>query len=139
VSALPAVAGIAVAVAVAIFARFVGFDRERVFYPVVLVVIASYYELFAIIGGGQALVSETIGFVLFAAAATIGFRTSLWIVVGALAAHGVFDFVHPNLVDNAGVPTWWPSWCLAYDLAAAACLAALIRTGAISARAIHSA
>ena len=136
---MAAFAGVAIAVAVAIFARSVGFDRDRVFYPVILVVIASYYELFAIMGGGQALVAETIGFVLFTAAATLGFRTSLWIVVGALAAHGVFDFVHARLIDNQGVPNWWPAWCLAYDLAAASCLSALISTGAISDGATHSA
>ena len=32
---------------VALFARFVGFDRDRAFYPTVLMVIASYYVLFA--------------------------------------------------------------------------------------------
>ena len=124
---LPALAGIAVALAVALFARVVGFDRDRSFYPVVMVVIASYYVLFAIIGGGAALIPETILFLLFAAAAAIGFRTSLWVVVAALAGHGVMDWIHHDLVENPGVPAWWPSWCLAYDVAAAACLAALLR------------
>ena len=134
-SALPALVGVALAVAVAIFARIVGFDRERTFYPVILVVIASYYDLFAIMGGGRGLVAETVGFAVFAAAAAIGFRTNLWIVVAALAGHGVFDFFHHDLVANPGVPAWWPSWCLAYDVAAAACLAALILKGGLSARA----
>jgi hypothetical protein len=137
---LPALVGVVLAVAVALFARIVGFDRERAFYPVVLVVIASYYDLFAVMGGGGAdLVPETIGFILFAAAAAVGFRTSLWVVVAALAAHGVFDFFHHALVDNPGVPTWWPNWCLAYDVAAAACLATLILKGPITARAARSA
>ena len=138
-SALPALAGIAVALGVAIFARIVGFDRERVFYPVVLVVVGSYYDLFAIMAGGQPLIAETVAFAVFAAAAAIGFRTSLWIVAAGLALHGVFDFFHPAMVDNPGVPDWWPSWCLAYDVAAAACLAALIQLGGISARATRSA
>ncbi|MEO8548045.1 MAG: hypothetical protein ABI422_06730 [Sphingomicrobium sp.] len=137
---LPALVGVGLALAVALFARIVGFDRDRAFYPVVLVVVASYYDLFAVMGGGGAdLVPETIGFIAFAAAAAIGFRTSLWVVVAALAAHGVFDFFHHALVDNPGVPTWWPSWCLAYDVAAAACLGALILKGPITARATHSA
>lgn len=137
---LPALIGVVLAVAVALFARVVGFDRDRAFYPVVLVVVGSYYDLFAIMGGSSAdLIAETIGFVAFAAAAAIGFRTSLWVVVAGLAAHGVFDFFHHALVENPGVPTWWPAWCLAYDVAAAACLAALILTGAISARATRSA
>ena len=134
-NALPAVVGIALAIAVAIFARVVGFDRERVFYPVVLVVIASYYDLFSVIAGGASLVPETIGFVLFTAAAAIGFRTSLWIVVAGLAGHGVFDFIHGALIDNPGVPLWWPTWCFSYDVAAAACLGVLIWKGGISERA----
>jgi hypothetical protein len=137
---MPALIGVLLAVAVALFARVVGFDRDRAFYPVVLVVVASYYDLFAIMGGGGAdLLPETIGFILFTTAAAIGFRISLWIVVAGLVGHGVFDLFHRALVENPGVPTWWPSWCLAYDVAAAACLAALILTGAISARATRSA
>ncbi|MEP7130347.1 MAG: hypothetical protein ABI770_04385, partial [Sphingomicrobium sp.] len=123
---MPALVGIGLALAVALFARIVGFDRERVFYPVVLVVVASYYALFAVMAGGASLVPESIGFVFFTAAAAIGFRTSLWVVVAGLAGHGVFDFFHHALVENSGVPTWWPTWCLAYDVAAAACLAALL-------------
>ena len=138
-SGIPVTAGIMIAVAVAIFARVVGFDRERVFYPVVLVVIASYYDLFAIIAGGGAVVPETMGFVLFAAAAAIGFRTSLWIVVGGLAGHGVSDLFHHLVIENSGVPNWWPNWCLAYDVAAASCLAVLILKGGLSARATRSA
>ncbi|MEA3057777.1 MAG: hypothetical protein QOF34_592 [Sphingomonadales bacterium] len=136
---LPALVGVGLALAVAIFARLVGFDRERAFYPVVLVVVASYYDLFAVMAGGAALIPETIGFVLFAAAAAIGFRTSLWLVVAGLAGHGVFDLLHHALVENPGVPAWWPIWCLAYDVAAAACLAALLVKGGVSARAIRSA
>ncbi len=136
---MPALIGVVLAVAVAIFARVVGFDRDRAFYPVVLVVVGSYYDLFAVMGGGADLLPETIGFLVFAAAAAIGFRTSLWVVVAGLAAHGLFDLFHHALVENPGVPTWWPSWCLAYDVAAAACLAALILTGVVSARATRSA
>jgi len=138
-NALAAIVGVVLAIAVAIFARIVGFDRERTFYPVVLVVVGSYYDLFAIMAGGAKLIPEGIGFILFAAAAAIGFRTTLWVIVAGLAGHGVFDLLHPVLIDNPGAPAWWPSWCLAYDVAAAACLAALIKTGGVSARATHSA
>ena len=102
-------------------------------------VVGSYYDLFSIMAGGAGLISETIGFVLFAATAAIGFQTSLWLVVAGLAGHGVFDLFHHALIENTGVPAWWPSWCLAYDLAAAACLAALILTGGVSTRATRSA
>ncbi len=126
---MPIVIGIVLAVAVAAFARAVGLDRERAFYPVVLVVVAHYYDLFAVIGGGAALGAETIGFALFAGAAAVGFRTSLWIVVAGLAGHGVFDVVHGGVIANPGVPPWWPEFCLAFDGAAAICLAALLVKG----------
>jgi hypothetical protein len=48
-------------------------------------------------------------------------------VVGALAGHGVFDALHGKVIENSGVPVWWPAWCLAYDVGAAACLAWLIK------------
>ena len=40
--------GVILTLAVAAFAAVVGFDRERAFYPTVLIVIASYYALFAV-------------------------------------------------------------------------------------------
>lgn len=42
------VIGIAAATVVGVFATRVGFDRERCFYPVVLIVIAGLYLLFAV-------------------------------------------------------------------------------------------
>jgi len=125
---MPAIWGFALAVSVAIFARLAGLDRDRAFYPLVLIVIASYYDLFAVMGGNRPdLIQETIAFALFASAAVIGFRTSLWIVAAALAAHGVFDFFHHEIISNGGVPPWWPAFCMSYDVAAAACLALLLR------------
>ena len=129
---MPAVVGISLAIIVAIYARLTGYDRDRAFYPLVLVVVASYYDLFAVMGGtGADLIAETIGFVLFAAVASVGFRTSLWIVVAGLAGHGLFDFLHRALIPNPGVPSWWPSWCAAYDVTAAACLGLLLWRGDI--------
>ena len=42
--------GVGLAVAVCAFAMVSGFDRERVFYPTVLIVVAHYYILFAAMG-----------------------------------------------------------------------------------------
>ena len=128
---LPYVVGIVLSVAVALFARWVGFDRNRAFYPTVLIVIASYYVLFAAMSGsGQTVVLESVVMMPFVIASVAGFRGSAWIIVGALAAHGVQDAVHGHIVANAGVPAWWPAWCLAYDVGAAGALAwLLIRAG----------
>jgi hypothetical protein len=123
-SAMPFLAGFALAPAVATFALFAGFDRDRSFYPTVLIVIASCYVLFAVMGGdGTSLAYDAAGFLLFCAAATIGLKKSRWIVVGALACHGLFDAFHSRLISNPGTPIWWPAFCLSFDLAVAACLA----------------
>ena len=124
---LPFAIGIVLSAGVALFARQVGLDRDRAFYPTVVIVIALYYVLFAVMSGSvQTVVIESVVMTLFAAAAVAGFKSSTWIVVVALAGHGVFDAVHGYLIENAGVPAWWPAWCLAYDVGAAAILAWLI-------------
>ena len=41
---MPYVIGIGLSVGVAMFARCVGFDRDRAFYPIVMTVIASYFH-----------------------------------------------------------------------------------------------
>ena len=128
---MPYVIGIVLSVVVAVFARSVGFDRDRAFYPTVMIVIASYYVLFAAMSGSvQTVFVESIVMIAFAIAAVVGFKSSAWIVVGALAGHGVFDAVHGHIVENAGVPPWWPAWCLAYDVGAAAWLAWLLHLDA---------
>jgi len=54
------VVGIVLSLGVAMFARGIGFDRERSFYPTVLIVIASYYVLSAVMSGStHALVTES--------------------------------------------------------------------------------
>ncbi len=127
---MPYVIGIVFSAGVAVFARCVGFDRDRAFYPTVTIVIALYYVLFAVMSGSvQTVLLESIVMSVFAVAAVVGFKSSAWIVVAALAGHGVFDAVHGHLIENAGVPAWWPAWCLAYDVGAAAGLGWLLRQG----------
>jgi len=82
--------------------------------------------LFAVMGGGQGLGPEILVMALFAAAAVAGFKTSLWLVAAALAGHGLFDLVHARLIDNPGVPAFWPMFCMSYDVMAGACLAWLL-------------
>jgi len=120
--------GIAAATAVGLFGTVIGFDKERSFYPVVLIVIATLYLLFAVIANStRSLVAEAVPALVFVAMAALGFRKKIpWLVVAGLALHGVFDFFHSAVIANPGVPEWWPGWCLAYDVVAAAYLAALI-------------
>lgn len=117
-------AGAVLALMVCLTAAFSGLDRDRAFYPTILMVIATYYALFAVMNGSiAALLPESIAIVAFMAAAIAGFKLSLWLVVAGLAAHGLFDFVHGQLITNPGVPRWWPLFCLTFDAVAAGYLA----------------
>ena len=118
---------IGLAVVVCAFATLVGFDRDRVFYPTLVTVIATYYILFAAIGScTRALTLESLIAGAFLALAVAGFKKNLWLIVAALAGHGVFDFVHHLFIHNPGVPVWWPGFCLAFDVLAGAFLAMLL-------------
>jgi len=120
--------GVGLALGVSLFATAVGFDRERAFYPTVLIVVASYYGLFAVMGDTAAVLArEGVAIVTFGLLATFGFKRNLWIVAAGLCGHGLFDLGHARLIANSGVPAWWPAFCLAYDVAAGAYLAWRLR------------
>jgi hypothetical protein len=119
--------GAGVALAVCVFAALVGFDRERVFYPTVLIVTASYYILFAVLGSSmRALALESLIAALFFALAAIGFKKGLWLIVAGLAGHAVFDIVHHFIIRNPGLPAWWPGFCIGFDVLAGGFLALLL-------------
>ena len=97
---MPYVIGIVLSLIVALFASRVGFDRDRAFYPTVLIVVALYYVLFAAMTGSvQTVLMESVGMTLFAVLAVIGFKSS----------------------------AWWPAFCLAYDVGAAGTLTWVIK------------
>ena len=71
---------------------------------------ASYYVLFAVMSGSvETVPEESIVMPLFAIAAVAGFKVNAWIVVAGLAGHGAMDAVHGYVIQNAGVPAWWPA------------------------------
>ena len=126
---MAAIVGMLMALAVGLFGRAVGLDRERAFYATTLAVIAMLYELFAVMGGStKAMALESLIGAAFLAAVVVGFRRNEWIIALGLFAHGVMDLFHPRLVANPGVPEFWPAFCSAYDVTAAAWRAAIIRT-----------
>ncbi len=119
--------GVGLAVVVCVFATLVGFDRDRVFYPTLAIVIATYYILFAVMGSSATVLAwESVTASAFAALAVAGFKKSLWLIVAALAGHGVFDFFHHLFIQNLGVPAWWPGFCLSFDVLAGGFLAVLL-------------
>ncbi len=119
--------GVGLALAVALFARFVGLDRDRAFYATVLIVVASLYDLFAVIGGStRAILLESVVIIGFLVVSVLGFRRSQWILAAGLLAHGIFDVFHGHVISNPGVPAWWPDFCFGYDVMAAMYLAWII-------------
>jgi hypothetical protein len=109
--------GMLLSLAVVALAATMGMDRDRAFYPTVLIVVASYYVLFAAMGGsGRTIVLEIVvasGFLLFA---IVGYKISLWLVAIGLVGHGVFDIFHHLVIENPGMPHWWPGFCMACDV-----------------------
>jgi hypothetical protein len=70
--------GALLAFSVGLFATGAGLDRDRAFYPVITIVIASYYALFAVMGAStHALVLESLAGAVFLVVAVTGFRWSL--------------------------------------------------------------
>ena len=119
--------GIVLALGVFGFARSTRFDRDGAFYAAVVVVVASYYVLFATMSGAEhALLVESTVMAVFVLLAVLGFRLSVWLIVVALAAHGVFDVLHGHVVANPGVPEWWPAFCLTFDVGVAGLLASVL-------------
>ena len=133
------IVGLVLGLGIPLAATLIGFDRDRAFYPLLTIVTASYYDLFAILGGSlHALGLETAVAIAFIAAAIAAFNISLWIVVAALVGHGMFDLVRAHLIVNPGMPAWWPAFCLTFDLAAATYLLLLLRASRIAANPARS-
>ncbi len=120
--------GVALAAAACVvFGMLAGFDRERIFYPMMLPPIATYYVLFAAMAGStSALTIESLVACIFLAVAVVGFRKNLWLTVAGLVGHGVFDFFHHLMIQNPGVPVWWPGFCMSFDVLAGAFLVVLL-------------
>ncbi|MDB4909521.1 MAG: hypothetical protein JWO39_344 [Gemmatimonadetes bacterium] len=131
---MPVLIGIALALAVSAYARWIGFDRDRAFYPTLLIVIAFYYVLFSVMGGiARTTLVEISIMTIFLVSASVGFRRNLWLVVAGLVAHAIFDVFHGSVVSNLGMPAWWPAFCSTYDFTAAGVLAlTLLRSPALT-------
>ena len=115
--------GVILGLVVGAFAALSGFDRDRSFYPTVLIVIGSYYSLFAVMGfaamgasGYATLGTEIAVGLVFSTVAVLGFKKSMWLAAAGIAGHGFFDFfVHHALATNPGMPVWWPGFCGTID------------------------
>lgn len=125
------IVGLSLALVFCAAAAALGMDRERVFYPAVVMAVASYYVAFAVSdGSAELMLSEVSIAAVFVVAAVLGFKHNPWIAVVALAGHGVMDVFHHLLVHNSGVPRSWPGFCASFDVAAAVFVALLMRARA---------
>lgn len=107
--------GVLLAIAIGAFAKVTAFDRDRSFYATVLIVIATYYVLFSFISF-EAIFIEIVIASVFSIVAVVGaFRWPLLLGLG-IFAHGLFDFTHGQLINNSGVPMWWPAFCAGVDV-----------------------
>ena len=75
------VVGALLAFTVGLMATAVGLDRDRAFYPTVTIVIASYYARHGSIHAGSR--ARVAGGRSVPCNGCIGFKSSLWVVVGA--------------------------------------------------------
>ena len=124
---LPIIIGVVLAVVMAFLARITNFDRDRSYYAVVLIVIATYYVLFACIAN-EAIIAEIIVASVFSIIAIAGaLRWPILLGVG-IVMHGVFDLTHGYLITNAGVPVWWPAFCASIDIVLGAWVIYCVKT-----------
>jgi hypothetical protein len=119
--------GIALALAVCGIAGLMRLDQARWFYPTMLAVIAVLYVGFALMSHDTAALpiemAVACGFLVLAG---VGYQGLPGLLVLGLVAHGTFDYLHPTLYRNSGVPDGWPEFCLAFDAVAAVCVATLL-------------
>jgi hypothetical protein len=114
---MPIFVGLLLAVGVAALGKFTRFDEDRSFYPTVLIIIASYYVLFAVLdGSSHVLVWDLVIAVAFSIVAITGALFFPILVGIGIVAHGLFDVVRDGFIDNSGVPGWWPSFCGSIDV-----------------------
>ena len=74
---------------ISILATIVKFDRERAFYPAVMIVIASYYGLFAVMGSSvKSLAIESVIILVFLV------TSNSWVQTKSLDCGG--SFVRPR-------------------------------------------
>lgn len=131
---MSSVIGIVLALMSAAVAALIKFDK-RTFYATLLIVSASYYVLFAVMAGSmRAAMLESLIMTGFLLLAGVGFRKNPWLIPLALCAHGLLDLAHGRVLTNPGVPLWWPSFCMAYDIAVAGVLALLIHRSSAASR-----
>ncbi|MGY1738148.1 hypothetical protein [Geodermatophilus sp. SYSU D00684] len=93
-------------------------------YALGLVLIAAVYIGFAVADGRARVIAvETVVAAVFVVAAAAGVTGSAWLLVAGLAGHGLKDLWQHRTRFVANT-RWWPPFCAAVDVVAAALIAA---------------
>ena len=105
-SGMEYIVGLMLSFAVCGLATVIGMDRDRAFYPIVLMVIASYYVLFAVIDGSRsALGMEIVVAGGFLVVAVIAFLKHLWLSAAAIIGHGLVSSTLAKVLSSG----FWPA------------------------------
>jgi uncharacterized membrane protein HdeD (DUF308 family) len=114
---IPAAIGVVLGLSIFALARWLAVESDRSFYPTILIVIASYYVLFAAIAGDSAGAAVELAIAVpFVACALLGLRTGTTVVAVGIIMHGGYDLMHSIFQFEHGAPNWWPAFCGAIDL-----------------------
>ena len=128
--------GAALALALVGLARRCPPWRERRIYAVGLVIAALVYVGFGAAGGAGAqwLALETLGLLLYGAAAWAGLRGRPWLLALGWAAHVGWDvLLHLGGAGSEYTPHWYPWLCVSFDLVIAGAVLESSRRGAAGA------
>lgn len=111
--------GTALSLALVGLARTYPPRRERRVYAVGLVIAALIYLGFGVAGGagGRWLALESLGVLIYGAAAWGGLRGRPWLLASGWAAHVVWDvLLHLGGAGSEYTPHWYPWLCVSFDL-----------------------
>lgn len=111
--------GIALSLGLVGLARTYPPRRERRVYAVGLGVAALFYVFFGVVGGAGArwLALESLGVLLYGAAAWGGLHGRRWLLAAGWAAHVAWDVaLHLGGDGTEYTPSWYPWLCVSFDL-----------------------
>lgn len=105
---------------------------ERWVYTLSLIGLPLFYIFFALRSGDEntAFIEFFYGMLYLASGLVFAIsrlKFSTYIVAALWLLHAVYDVVHGHLVMNLGVPGWYPSLCLGFDMVIAVYLFWLAR------------
>lgn len=112
---IPAIVGVVLGLLTSLSMGWVGMMTERRAAAAVLVAIAAFYPVFALVEGDvTSIVVHLAIFAVFLTCAALGNARGLLLIGLAIVAHGVFDAV--TLWTGHPGPEWWPFFCAGFDL-----------------------